>query len=213
MLTASSVSALEATWSLVAVIGVAVATGFLAHIWLSYRSVHEWIRRGWAVRWGPRHKFVLGFLVGAGLLLLVWLGFVLLGINAALNAPPTTPDRAAASERGGWILVGLEVVLLGVTALLGWAWVTVGKPTIASDGEAETISDLLKASTDAGREMAHAIADDLQVPVAVLDQFSRDERLTDDARRQATEALACLDRVMARVRQLHREIKRLGGVS
>lgn len=65
----------------------------------------------------------------------------------------------------------------------------------------------------AGRQMAHLIADDLQIPVATLDLFCRDVELSEDQRTAACEALAALDRVMGRVRALHREIKDLGGVS
>ena len=71
----------------------------------------------------------------------------------------------------------------------------------------------LDASTEAGRSIAHAVADDLQMPVATLDAFARDARLPDDVRSMSAKALAALDQVMARVRQQHREIRRLGGLS
>src|SRR5690242_4524869 len=103
-----NVSALEAIWSTVAGLGIAVALGLLLHIWRSYRAVLGWIERGWARRWGPRHKFVVVFLVAAVLLLAVWLGFESLGINAMLNPPPIGPERTSSSERGGLILVVLE---------------------------------------------------------------------------------------------------------
>lgn len=208
---APNVSPLELTWTSIALLGTLTALFFLGFIWLSYTSVREWIDRGWARRWGPRHKFVLGFLLGMVLLLVVWIGFDALGVNAMFNPPPPTPDRAAASERGGWILAGLEASLLAVQGVLFWAWVTVGRPTLATDRGAPTLADLLEAQTDDGREMAHLIADSMQQPVATLDGFARDERLPLDARTAAVEALAALDRVMAGVRQLHRQIKQRGG--
>src|SRR5256885_10480837 len=97
----STASPLELAWTGVAVLGACVATALLTHVWLSYRAVAAWIRAGLAVRWGPRHVFVLGFLVGIGLLLLVWAGFVMLGGNALATPPPLTSDREAASERVG----------------------------------------------------------------------------------------------------------------
>lgn len=209
----SNASVLEMTWLGVSVLGIAFALAFWAHVWASYFAVRDWIRRGWAVRWGPRHKYILGFLWGVALLLLVWLGFAGLGINAALNPPPVDPVRAAASERGGWLLTALVTVLLLFSAILFWVWMIVGRPRLASGGETPTISDLLEAATLAGRQMGHLIADDLQIPVATLDMFCRDAKLSESQRTAACEALDALDRVMARVRQLHREIRELGGVS
>lgn len=209
---AANASALEMIWTFIACIGAAFALALLLHIWLSYRAVEAWIRRGWARRWGPRHKFVFGFFVGVGLLFLVWLGFVSLGINAMLNAPPPTPDRAAASERGGTILVLLEGALLGFQAVLFWAWVAVGRPTLQAPSEPPTLAELLEASTAAGRELYHAFADDMQMPVSTLDLFAQDHRLPEDVRAASAHALAHLDQAMERARDLHREIKRLGGV-
>lgn len=207
-----NVSPLEATWTAIALLGTVTAFAFLAYIWLSYQAVMSWIDHGWAVRGGPRHKFVLGFLLGVGLLIIVWFGFDALGVNAMLNAPPTTPDRAAASERGGWILVGLEAALLAVQGVLFWAWVTVGKPTLGS-GQGSTLSDILEASTDIGREMGHLIANDLQQPMSVLEEIAGDHMVSEERRADAALAVANLGLVMDRVRALHREIKRLGGVS
>lgn len=205
-------SSLEATWSAIALLGTCTCLAFLGHIWLSYASVQQWIERGWAVRWGPRHKFTLGFLWGVGLLFLVWLGFVALGVNAALNAPPTTIDRAEASDRAGWILVCLEAVLMAVQGVLFWSWVMVGKPTLGTDHPV-TLSDILEASTDAGREMGHLISNDLQQPLSVLEQVAADSAVTAKRRADAALAVENLDLVMVRVRALHEEIKRLGGFS
>lgn len=126
----ANASALEITWSAVAVGGFAFAAVFWALIFRSLLAVNEWIRQGHARRWGPRHAFVLGFLIGIGLLVLVWLGFIALGANAIFNPPPATPDREAASERGGWILTALEAVLFLFQLALLYAWVAVGGPSI-----------------------------------------------------------------------------------
>jgi hypothetical protein len=94
---AGNASVLETAWTAVAVAGTGVAVAFLVVIWLSYRAVMSWIRQGLAVAWGPRHLFVVSFLVGIGLLLLVWLGFDALGANAMLNPPPLEEIAADAS--------------------------------------------------------------------------------------------------------------------
>ena len=126
----ANASALEAVWTALACGGLAFALWLFGMIWRSYRAVCAWIEQERAVKWGPRHKFVLGFLVGIGVLMLVWAGFVVLGVNALENAPPTTPGRAAASERAGWILVGLEVALLLAQVALLYAWIAVGGPSL-----------------------------------------------------------------------------------
>lgn len=123
-------SPLEWTWTAVAALGFLFSLAFLFHIARSLLAVDAWIKAGRATRWGPRHKFVLGFLVGIGLLSLVWAGFVVLGANAILNPPPMTPDREAASARAGWILTVLEGTLFLFQAALLYAWVAVGGPSI-----------------------------------------------------------------------------------
>lgn len=206
----SNASVLEASWTAVALFGAGVALALLAHIWQSYCAVMSWIAKGWAYRWGPRHKFALGFLVGIGLLLLVWCGFLALGVNALLNPPPTTPDRAAASERAGWILVGLESVLFLFQTILTWAWIAVGSKTLhPANQDAPTLGELVLRAIDAGREMGHAIATDLQLPVMVLDEMARDETASPEERARAAEALAALDQIKTRVADLHRRIKEM----
>lgn len=202
-------SALEISWSTVAVLGAGVALALLVSVWLSYRAVASWIKNGLAVRWGPRHKFVLGFLAGIGLLFLVWLGFVALGANAMANPPPLDPERQAASDRGGWLLVGLESVLFCFQIILLWAWVSIGRTTLRPNGEPRTFTDLLLAATGAGREIGHTVANHLQRPVAVLDEIAADASLPEEARTAAALALADLEQVMEHVHELHQAIKAL----
>lgn len=206
----SNASVLETVWTAVAVAGTGVAVAFLVVIWLSHRAVMSWIRQGLAVAWGPRHLFVLSFLVGIGLLLLVWLGFDALGANAMLNPPPVDPERQAASDRGGWILVGLEAVLFCFQIVLLWAWVAIGRTTLHSDGSApRSFLDVLRGVVDDGRDVGHAVASDLQRPVAVLDRIAADASLPEEARAAATLALDDLGRVMTRMHAFHQSVKRL----
>lgn len=205
-----TVSGLELVWTAIAVCGACVAAALLAHIWMSYRAVMSWIARGWAYRWGPRHKFALGFLLGIGLLLLVWLGFVALGGNALATLPPVTPDRQAASDRAGWILVALEGVLFVFQSILMWAWLAVGAKTLRPlSHEPPTLSDLVLRAIDAGREIGHGIANDLQRPVSVLDEIATTEGLDPSLRMAAAVAVADLDHIKIRVAELHARIKAL----
>lgn len=208
LLLPDTASALEISWTTIAICGAAVATALLAHIWLSYRAVMAWIEKGWAYRWGPRHKFVVAFLVCVGLLLLVWIGFVALGGNAIMNPPPTTPDREASSERGGWILVCTEAVLLGATGVLAWAWIALGAKTLhPARDEAPSLGELVLRAIDAGRDMAHGIANDLQRPVAVLEEVAETDGLDPFLRTNAALAVTDLERITARVASNHARIK------
>lgn len=205
----ATASLLEVSWTAIAFCGAAVAMALLVHVWLSYRAVMSWIEHGWAYRWGPRHKFALGFLVGIGLLLLVWCGFIALGANAIVNPPPTTPDREAASERGGWILVCLEGVLFVFQTILTWAWMAVGAKTLHphTAHELPSLGELVIHAIDAGREMGHGIANDLQRPVAVLDEIALTEGIDPSLRTAAAVAVADLDHIKIRVAELHARIK------
>jgi hypothetical protein len=200
-------SSLEVTWTTIAIGGAGFATALAGNVWLSHQTVVEWIRKGRIRRWGPRHKFVLGFFVGVALLLLVWCGFVLLGANAIANPPPSDPGREAASERGGWILVILEGALFLFQAILMWAWWAVGRPTLAPDSGPTTLAALTLDMIDAGREMGHAVTNDLQLPVAILDEIALDPTVSEERRNEAAQALVALDRLLKHVHSLHTAIK------
>lgn len=204
-------SVLETVWTSIALLGAGFATALLVHIWLSYRAVLSWIKRGLARRWGPRHKFALGFLLGVALLLVVWCGFVALGANAVMNPPPVDEQRAAASERGGWILVCLEATLFVFQAILMWAWIAVGRPTLHPGQQLPTLADLLEEATEAGREMGHLIANSAQLPVAVLEEVAGAPSVPERLRADAARALVSMDELMEHARSLHAEIKRIGG--
>ena len=209
----ASAAPLELAWTGVAFLGGGVATALLVTIWRSYRAVADWIEHGRLVRWGPRHRFVLGFLVGIFLLMLLWAGFLALGVNAIANPPPTTPDRAAASERGGWLLVGLEAVLFAFQAILLYAWVSVGRPTLDPGRAPNSPVALLFRAIDLGREMGHAVRNEAQEPVALLDEIAHDERAPSDVRSRAVLALAALERLVGHVDRVHRAVKALEGES
>lgn len=206
----SSASPLEVAWATVAVLGAGVATALLAHIWLSYRAVAAWFGTGRIVRWGPRHKFVLGFLVGDGLLLLVWCGFVALGVNALLNPPPAGLDRVAASERGGWILVGLESVLFLFQAVLLWAWVAVGHPTLKpGNREPVTLPELFLQATGVGRDLGHLIKNRVAPAVGLIDVTLETAVLTPTQRADLIEARDGLMALASESDVLHQQIKRM----
>lgn len=207
----ANASMLEATWLGIALLGAAVALALWVQIVASYLAVETWIGERRLVRWGPRHKFILGFLIGIFLFLLVWLGFIALGVNAVTNPPPATPDRVEAAERGGMILCGLEGVLLLVTVILTWAWITVGKPTLNPSGAPRSPVSQMFRAIDLSREMGHTVRNDSQRVVALLDDIARDHALSPDYRSRATEALLTLAHMTTHVTELHQAVKRLEG--
>lgn len=204
-----SASLLETVWTGLALVGAACATALLLHVWTSYQSVVAWIEKGRLVWWGPRHRFALGFLVGSGCLLAVWVGFILLGGNALLNPPPVGAERAAASERAGWLLVGLETALLVCQAILMWAWLSVQESALSPETLRPGLTQLVLRAIDLGREMGHAVANDAQLPVGVLDAVMADPTTDPERRRDAAEAIATIKRMMGHVTALHAAIKHL----
>lgn len=205
----STASPLEVTWTTVALCGTAFAVALLAHVWLSYRTVRSWIKRGWAVRWGPRHRFVLGFLIGMALMLAVWVGFVALGVSALYTLPPVTPDREAASERAGWILVGLELALFAFQCVLLWAWITLGRPSIKSPHEISPFAHLMLEAIDAGRGLGHLVKNSMSEPIGLIDITLGTAVLTDQQRSDLTRARDLLLALVEDVDALHDEIKRM----
>lgn len=203
-----NVSPLEATWMVVAFLGAAVAVGLVGNIVPSQVAVERWIRDGQAVRWGPRHKFVTGFLVGAALFALIWVGFIALGVNAAFNPPPIGAVRQAASERGGWILVGLEIALLAVQGVLFAAWVAVGHSTVRQRAP-RTLATLLLESIDYGREMGHTVANELQLVVSALEVVAEDQAVPAVRRAELDAAIERTAAVMTHVHALHVAVKTL----
>lgn len=206
-----TLSKLEAAWLTVGILGALFALCLFVTVNSSYRTVTAWVEEGRLVRWGPRHKFALGFMCGIGLLFVVWAGFVALGVNAGLNAPPTTPDREAASERGGWILVLLELALLVFTAVLFWAWIEVGRPTLHPDRAVRSPVALMIRAIDMGREMGHVVSNHAQVPVSLIDEIIEDESLPPRLRQRATEAMPHMLAITSQVSALHRAVKDLEG--
>lgn len=204
----TNASSLELSWTGVAVAGLLFSLVFLGYLLRSYQAVEGWIERGLAYRWGPRHKFVLGFLLGIGLLAIVWVGFILLGGNAILNPPPPDPIREVSSERAGWILVILESFLFLVQTALLFAWVVVAHPSLQPTPEKSPMELVLEA-TDAGREMGHAVANALQRPIALFDLLLHDEHLTPAMKSQIEEALKDLESVLTHSQVLHLRIKAL----
>lgn len=65
----------------------------------------------------------------------------------------------------------------------------------------------LLTATMAGREIGHTVANDLQLPVAVLDAIADDPSAPPERRAEAAEALAMIEQTIASVRLLHARIK------
>lgn len=206
----SSASEIEVARTTVALLGAGIATALLANVWLSYRAVVAWIGTGRVVRWGPRHTFVFGFLIGIGLLLLMWLGFLALGVNAILNPPPLSPERIDAATRGGWILIGLQVELLAFQGILLWAWLAVGRKTM-HPGREEPVSlaELFRHATGTGRDLGHLVNNRLGVPVGNIDIVLETETLTDDGHDLLVVARDTLVALGKDADALHKEIKAL----
>jgi hypothetical protein len=110
-----SASSIEVTWTAVALLGVLMTAWMIADAHLDYRAVRRGIRAGIAVAYGPRWWIAVGALVGNGLTLLVWLGFLVVGLLAMqFPPPPPNTEQNVVSMVIGWVLIAMEALLASV---------------------------------------------------------------------------------------------------
>ena len=109
-----TVSPQEVIWTLIAVIALGFTLWIIVDNAQNYRAVMAAVRRGNAVVRGPRWWVALASLVSSVAMLIVWGGFIGVGIVAMTTPPPATTTNQVASNIIGWILVGIEVVLAGI---------------------------------------------------------------------------------------------------
>jgi hypothetical protein len=110
-----SASPIEITWTAVALCGVLLTVWMIVDVYLDYRFVRRGIRAGIAVAYGPRWWIAVGALVGNGLTLLVWLGFLVVGLLAMqFPPPPPNTEQGVVSMVIGWVLIAMEALLASV---------------------------------------------------------------------------------------------------
>lgn len=112
-------SPLEISWTALA------ALGLLFSMWLAgggrfdlaavRAAINE--RPPRARAWGPRWYVAISSVVANSALCLVWLGFITIGLIAMQFPPPTpNPDQQVSNMWAGWVLIGMEALLVGVQA-------------------------------------------------------------------------------------------------
>jgi hypothetical protein len=171
---------------------------------------------------GPRWVAASGHLAFNATMLAGWLCFLYV-IAVAVYLPSRTDEPAA--ELGwwvGWARLGFVACVLAAqvhqrTARLklrrlpleAWERMVV---SLDASGRELLMSKLLRA-TDAGRQMGHLVAGELQLPVALLDELSADPGIGDERRAAILAAQESLLRVNDGIRALHQEVKGLEHVS
>jgi hypothetical protein len=105
-------SPLEITWSAVAAIGVLFTAWMIVDAYWDYRAVRAGIRAGYVKPQGDHWWISFGAVVGYSLTLLVWVGFLIVGIIAMeYPPPPPTAQQADVNAVAGWVLIGMEALL------------------------------------------------------------------------------------------------------
>lgn len=104
-------SLLEISWTVIAIGAFILTAWAVTDDLLDFGAVRRAVRIKLATAWGPRWWIALGFLGSDGLYAAAWLGFAVIGVLAMTLPPAPNPQREAASEQTGWILVGMELVL------------------------------------------------------------------------------------------------------
>lgn len=116
-------SPLEISWSVVAVIGLLFSGWLTLDGSRDFSAVLAAIRAvpPKARKWGPRWYVALSAIVANAALCLVWLGFIVIGLIAMQFPPPApNPDQAVSNVWAGWVLIGMEALLVGVQAWHLW---------------------------------------------------------------------------------------------
>lgn len=107
-----SVSWLELSWSLVALTGAGMSLWMLLDAYYDYRTILVGIRQGYAKARGARWWIAVGSLGDNGLLLVIWLGFLLVGVIAMqYPPPPRDPAQSSSAASAGWVLIAMEAAL------------------------------------------------------------------------------------------------------
>lgn len=108
-------SALEITWSAVALVGVLFSVWMIVDAYWDLWVVEQAIRGGYAKARGARWWIAIGALVGNGMTAFVWAGFLLVGLIAMQYAPPPpNPEQAVSNMWAGWVLIGMEALLASI---------------------------------------------------------------------------------------------------
>ncbi len=105
-------SPLELSWTIIAVVGVLVTVWMIIDAYLDYRVVVRAIRGGYARARGARWWIAVGALVANAMTVLVWVGFLVVGL-IAMQFPPPPPnvEQAGSNAAAGWVLIGMEALL------------------------------------------------------------------------------------------------------
>lgn len=112
-------SPLELSWTALAVAGLLFSVWLAAGGWFDLAAVRAAIVEvpPRARAWGPRWWVGLSSVVANSALCLVWLGFILIGFIAMqFPPPPPTATQQVSNQWAGWVLIGMEAILVSVQA-------------------------------------------------------------------------------------------------
>lgn len=129
-------SPLEIAWSAIAGVGMLLTAWMIFDAALDYRAVMRGVRGGYAKARGARWWIALGALVGNGMLVLVWAGFLVVGMVAMSSPPPpATAEQTAVAAIAGWALIAMEGLLAATQV---WSRVvrvkSIGRPHLPPTG-------------------------------------------------------------------------------
>jgi hypothetical protein len=109
---------LEITWTAIAT----VALGFT--LWIvddnirNFAAIRRAVARGKANHWGARWWVAFASLVTSVAMLVVWIGFEIVGIIGMTVSPRVSPTEreAALQVISGWLMISTALVLAGIQA-------------------------------------------------------------------------------------------------
>lgn len=175
---------------------------------------------------GPRWVAALEHLLFNGTLLIGWLCYLMV-VSIAIYLPRRTdPVLDFWATLGGWGSLGFAVcvllaqihrrvgrVRLKSLPLAAWERMLASMVDGLTPEQREPVTARLLASTTAGRELGHVIANETAPAIGLIDLVLATAVLTERHRADLVEAQEHIAIISERGAALHQEIKRLGGAA
>lgn len=149
---ASTVSPLELVWTLIAACAIGFTAWTVRDNWLNLQAIRQAVRLHRAVTWGPRYWVAFASLVSSVVMVVVWLGFAVIGIAAMSVSPETDPARRmAVSEWSGWALIAMTLLLASVQVWQLYARSKIRAPHRSMSADDEALAQAQYAESGDGQ--------------------------------------------------------------
>ena len=148
LIVASNASAVEIVWLLIAVTSLGLTVLVIRDNWINLAAIRDAVRKGRAIKWGPRYWVAFASLVSSAAMFAVWLGFASVGVLSMTVSPDDPIEyRAVVSWGTGWLLVAMTLILAGIQVWQVFARTKI-RPLTDPEGDIDAAADQTKLAAD-----------------------------------------------------------------